>query len=229
MPIAPVKVQSVTLRHQIVSQIRQAILDGSLRPGERVVERTLASGIGASVTAVREAVIQLEAEGLITKRSNTATNITSLTDEEIAQTFAVRHTLERMAVEEAANHATTAGIRLLKQLHAAAREAAVAQDRQLYVQRDFAWHDAVWSTSGNQVLTATLRRLVLPLFGFSVVQTVLQKDFDLIEDVQLHTPILQAIARKDAVAAVSAFDKGIRVWTTHVRERPNTGRRARHA
>lgn len=229
MPIAPIKVQLVTLRHQIATQIRQAILDGSLRPGERVVERTLASEIGASVTAVREAVIQLEAEGLITKRSNTATNITSLTGDEIAQTFAVRHTLERMAVAEAAKHAGRGGIRLLRQLHSAAREAALAKDRHLYVQRDYAWHEAVWSTSGNAVLTATLRRVVLPLFGFSVVETVLQKDFDLLEDVQLHTPILQAIVLKDASAAMSAFDKGIRVWTTHVRERPNTERRARNA
>lgn len=230
MPIAPIKVQLVTLRHQIATQIRQAIFShGSLRPGERVVERTLASEIGASVTAVREAVIQLEAEGFITKRSNTATNITSLTGDEIAQTFAVRQTLERMAVSEAAKHAGTACIRLLRRLHADAREAALANDRHLYVQRDYAWHETVWSTSGNAVLTATLRRLVLPLFGFSVVETVLQKDFDLLEDVHSYTPILQAIVRKDASAAVSAFDKGIRVWTTHVRERPNTERRARHA
>lgn len=229
MPIAALKVHSITLRHQIVSQIRQAILDGSLRPGERVVERTLAGQIGASVTAVREAVIQLEAEGLITKRSNTTTNITSLTDDEIAQTFAVRNTLERLAVIEAAQRATPADLRQLQTLHEAARDAAIRKDPQSYVQRDFAWHEALWSACGNGVLAATLRRLVLPLFGFSVIQTVSQKNFDLMEDSQLHTPILQAIVRKDAAAAAAAFDNAIRQWTTHVRERPATRRRTRHA
>ncbi len=220
MPIAKVKVQSLTLRHQIVTRIRQAILDGSLQPGERVVERTLAAVFGASVTAVREAVIQLEAEGLIAKRSNTATNITSLTHAEIAQTFAVRFTLEKMAVAEASQHATAAQVRELKDLHERAVEAAGSRDPQLYVQRDFAWHQAVWSASGNEVLAATLRRLVLPLFGFSVIQVVSQKNFDLLEDALSHKAILRAIARQDGAAAVAAFEKGIRSWTTHVREQP---------
>ncbi len=222
MPIATgeVKVQSITLRHQIVAQIRQAILEGSLPPGERVVERALAVRLGASVTAVREALIQLESEGLITKRSNTTTNITSLTSEEIAQTFAVRHSLERLAVAEAAHRATGKSVRDLKSLHRLVIEAARQKHPQLYVQRDFAWHEAVWTLSGNPVLAGTLRRLVLPLFGFSIMQVVSQPSFDLLEDARLHAPILLAIARNDAAAAVVAFDHGIRTWTTHVQEQP---------
>ncbi len=215
-----VKVQSITLRHQIVAQIRQAILEGSLLPGERVVERTLAVKLGTSVTAVREALIQLESEGLITKRSNTTTNITSLTSEEIAQTFAVRHSLERLAVAEAAHRATGKSVRDLKSLHKLVIEAARRKDPQLYVQRDFAWHEAIWILSGNPVLAGTLSRLVLPLFGFSIIQVVSRPSFDLLEDAQLHTPILLAIARNNAAAAVVAFDNGIRAWTTHVQEQP---------
>src|SRR5262245_2361694 len=94
---AKLRVQSTTLRHQIAARLRESILEGSVLPGERVVERALAVQIGTSVTAVREALIQLESEGLISKRSNTTTHITSLSREEIAQTFAVRHSLERMA------------------------------------------------------------------------------------------------------------------------------------
>lgn len=219
--MAPVKVQSITLRHQIVAQIRQAILEGSLLPGERVVERSLAIELGASVTAVREAVIQLEAEGLITKRSNTTTHITSLSHEEIIETFAVRHHLERFAVMEAARRATAAGVRRLASLHQLAIGAAAGRNPLLYVQRDFAWHQAVWASSGNNVLADTLRRLVLPLFGFSVIQVVSRASFDLVEDAHLHTPILEAIVRKDAAAAVEAFERRIGAWTTHLREQPS--------
>lgn len=222
MPIAnvKVKVQSITLRHQIVAEIRRAILDGSLLPGERVVERALAAKLGTSVTAVREAVIQLESEGLITKRSNTTTNITSLTHEEIAQTFAVRYSLERLAVAEAAHRATESSVRHLTGLHELAIEAATRKDPQLYVQRDFAWHQAIWLASGNEVLANTLHRLVLPLFGFSILQVVSHPSFDLLDDAQLHAPILHAIARRDATAAVAAFEDGLHAWTTHVREQP---------
>jgi len=222
MPIANVnvKVQSITLRHQIVGEIRKAILAGSLLPGERVVERALAAKVGASVTAAREALIQLESEGLITKRSNTTTNITSLTHEEIAQTFAVRRSLERLAVAEAAHRATESSVQHLTGLHDLAVEAATRRHPQLYVQRDFAWHHAIWLASRNDVLANTLRRLVLPLFGFSIIQVVSHPSFDLLEDAQLHAPILHAIARRDATAAVAAFEDGLHAWTTHVREQP---------
>lgn len=218
MPIAKGKVQAITLRHQIASQIRKAILDGSLHPGERVVERALALQLGASVTAVREAVIQLESEGLITKKSNTATNITELTEREIRQTFAVRSTLERMAVAEAADHATPAAIRRLRELHDLATAAANRRDRRVYVQRDFAWHEAVWAASENEVLEHTLRRVARPLFGFSIIQVVSEPSFDLAEDARSHTPILEAIARQDREQAVAAFERAIYLWTTHVRE-----------
>jgi DNA-binding GntR family transcriptional regulator len=215
------KVQTITLRHQIVSRMRQAILDGSLAPGERVVERALAAKLGASVTAVREAVIQLEAEGLITKRSNTATNITFLTHAEITQTFAVRAHLERLAIAEAARRAPASGIRRLTEMHILAIEAAAGKDPRLYIQRDFAWHQGVWDASGNEVLAATLRRLVLPLFGFSVIQVICQAGFNLAEDAKLHTPILKAVERHDPDAAVAAFERGIKEWATHVWEQPS--------
>ena len=222
MPIAKGKVQSITLRHQIAAEIRRAILDGSLQPGERVVERTLASQLGTSVTAVREAVIQLETEGLISKRSNTATNITALTHDEITQTFSVRAPLERMAVAESARRAPKADVRRLKELHELAREAARDKNPRLYVPRDYAWHEAVWHPSGNEVLENTLRRLVLPLFGFSIIQIVSEPSFGLAEDARSHEPILKAIAKGDPEAAVVAFEKGVFGWTTHVREYPAT-------
>lgn len=223
MPIAPTKIQSITLRHQIVSRIRQSILDGSLFPGERIVERALAAKLGSSVTAVREAIIHLEAEGLITKRSNSTTHITALGKEEIKQTFIVRRHLESLAISAAAQHATPLDVRRLTRLHERAVEAAVIRDPRLYIQRDFEWHQAVWAASGNDVLAATLHRLALPLFGFSAIQTVSQVGFDLEADAQLHAAILAAIGTHDSAAAVRAFERGIREWTTHVREHEPRG------
>ena len=80
--------------------------------------------MGASVTAVREAIIQLEAEGLITKRTNTTTNVTVLTAEEIAQTFVVRQALERVAMIEAARRAKPDDVTRLTELFGRMMEAA---------------------------------------------------------------------------------------------------------
>ena len=106
MPVASKKVKIITLRHQIADQIRGSILEGSVAPGERLVERTLGFELGASVTAVREAIIQLEGEGLITKRSNSSTNVSVLTVKEIGHAFVVRQALEWVAMMETARRAT---------------------------------------------------------------------------------------------------------------------------
>jgi DNA-binding GntR family transcriptional regulator len=215
-PFASKIVQSVTLRHQIAERIRRAILEGAVKPGERLVERTLGTEMGTSVTAVREAIIQLEAEGLITKRTNTTTNVAVLTAEGITQTFVVRHALERVAMIESARVANADDIRHLTELLKRMMEAAHQKLSRLYIQHDFAWHDAVWTISANDVLRSTLRRLVLPLFGLSSVRVVAQKDFDLVEDAELHAAILDGIARNDSEGAAEAFDRAIREWRSQV-------------
>jgi DNA-binding GntR family transcriptional regulator len=216
IPFPSKSVTYITLRHQIAARIRQAILDGSVGPGERLVERTLGIEMGASVTAVREAIIQLEAEGLITKRTNTTTNVSILTAEEIAQSFVVRQALERVAMIEAARRTQPDDVHRLTELFGRMMNAAQQKLSGEYVQHDFAWHEAVWAVSGNEVLRTTLRRLVLPLFGLSSVRVVAQKNYNLIEDAQLHAAILDAIARNDPDGAAEAFDRGIREWQSQV-------------
>src|ERR1700694_1600901 len=102
MPLAPQKLAQSTLRQQIVKEIRQAILNRSLVSGERLVERALAERLGTSLTAIREALIQLESEGLITKRPNATTHVTELSLKDVEQIYAVRQVLERFAFQEAA-------------------------------------------------------------------------------------------------------------------------------
>ncbi|MEX2260940.1 MAG: GntR family transcriptional regulator [Bryobacteraceae bacterium] len=217
MPLASsCKIQSITLRHQIASRMRQAILEGSLVPGERLVERALAAQLGSSLTAVREALIQLETEGLITKRSNSTTHVTSLSRDEISKTFAIRGELERFAVTEAARRATPPDISRLEDLHLGVIHAARAKDPRVYIQRDLAWHEAVWAVSGNEVLVGALRRLIVPLFGFSSIRVVSRQSFDLLEDARLHFDILQAIARNNPDSAAKALRQVLAEWASQV-------------
>src|SRR5262249_54455583 len=108
------KLASVTLRSRIATQIREAILGGTLREGERLVERTLATELGSSVTSVREAMIELESEGFLTKKPNSATHVTRLTRTDVEKIFDVRRVLEAYAVEEACRRATPEQARQLE-------------------------------------------------------------------------------------------------------------------
>ncbi|MBI1788074.1 MAG: GntR family transcriptional regulator, partial [Acidobacteria bacterium] len=75
MPLTFEKLPNNTLRGRIAEKIREAILDGTLEEGERLVERKLAQEFGASLTAVREALVELETDGFIAKLPNSATHV----------------------------------------------------------------------------------------------------------------------------------------------------------
>lgn len=213
MPLTSKKISTATLRQQIVQEVRQAILNGTLHPGERLVERNLAASLGTSLTAAREAMIQLESEGLITKRPNSTTHVTQLSPEEISQIFAVRRVLEEFAFVEAARHGTAQENSKLEQIHMKALRFAEAGDARAYIGQDLAWHEAVWRMAHNQFLYASLTRAILPLFGFSVIGVAMQEGFDLVEDARNHEPLLKAIARHDVAATRRAYRAAADNWS----------------
>ena len=213
MPLITEKLTSATLRFQTSEKIRAGILSGSLKPGERLVERELAQQLGTSLTVVREALVQLETEGFITKRPNSATYITQLGPSEIAQILVVRRVLEAFAFEEAARKATDERIHILEKLHLEAVQAARASDYQAYIHADLLWHDAVWQTTANESLRGALKRLVLPLFGFSAILVASREGFDLRQDAYSHLPVLEAIRKRDPAATRRAFDIAYDAWS----------------
>jgi DNA-binding GntR family transcriptional regulator len=213
MPLASKKISTATLRQQIVQEVRQAILNGTLHPGERLVERTLAASLGTSLTAAREAMIQLESEGLITKKPNSTTHVTQLSPEEISQIFAVRRVLEEFAFVEAARHGTTSENSKLEQIRTRALRFAESGDARAYIAQDLAWHEAVWRMAHNQFLYASLTRAILPLFGFSVIGVAMQEVFDLVEDARNHEPLLKAIAAHDVTTTRRAYRLAADNWS----------------
>ena len=224
MPLITEKLTSATLRFQTSEKIRAGILSGSLKPGERVVERDLAEQLGTSLTVVREALVQLETEGFITKRPNSATHITQLGRGEIEQILAVRRVLEGFAFEEAARNATREHIEVLERLHQEAVEAARASDSQAYINADLLWHDAVWQTTANEALRVALKRLVLPLFGFSAIQVASREGFDLRQDAYSHLPLVEAIRKRDRLATRRAFEVAYDAWSMRLLEAEPTPR-----
>ena len=211
MPIPKTKIVAATLRQQIVKEIRQSIVQRSLKPGERLVERELAAQLGTSLTAVRESLIQLEMEGLITKRPNAATHVVQLTRAEAEGIYEVRSVLEHHAFQQAARVASAADVQMLKQLYGKTLEAAKAGDGPSYVASDLEWHEAVWRATGNTCLVDSLRRVMLPLFGYSTIGIESNK-FDLMRDAESHKPLLDAISDHDAAQAGKRFLQAEKLW-----------------
>lgn len=86
-----------TLRSQVLDTMRAAIVDGTFRPGERLVERKLCDLLGVSRTSVREALRQLEAEGFVECAPYRGPSVTLLTADQVRQIYEMRGALEGLA------------------------------------------------------------------------------------------------------------------------------------
>jgi DNA-binding GntR family transcriptional regulator len=212
MPLNATKLNNLAARHQVAEKIRESILEGALTPGERLVERKLAETLGTSQSAIREALIQLELEGHVSKKPNSATFVTDFSQRDLENTISVRRILECFAAEEAARQSTPADIEKLEELYRQSQAAARARDFQKYIRGDLRWHIAMWEATHNDCLVECLRRIVVPLFGFSAIRVAMQPGFNLAVDLQDHRVLLDAISAGEPEKAKRAFHMAMKDW-----------------
>jgi DNA-binding GntR family transcriptional regulator len=212
------KLSSATLRERIAEKIQEAILTGSLREGDRLVERKLAAQFETSLTAVREALIQLETEGFVTKKPNSATYVTKLSLEAAEKIFIVRKVLEAFAIEEAARLASPEQIQKVEGAYLELLDTARAQNAQGFILKDLALHELIWQIASNEYLEAALRRIVHPIFAFTAIRILSCHPFDLFQDAHSHLPIIDAIKLKKPAAARDAFLAAVDDWLSKTRD-----------
>lgn len=106
--------RNATLRGLVEDKLREAISSGHFKPGQRLVERELCEMIGVGRTSVREALRQLEAEGLITSHPHRGPSVSIVSAEEAKQLYAVRALLEGFSGQQFALTGTEAAIQKLE-------------------------------------------------------------------------------------------------------------------
>jgi DNA-binding GntR family transcriptional regulator len=104
--LSPVTQESAPLRRKIVAALRQAIEVGALQPGERLVEKDLCRELNVSRTSLREAIRELEAEGLLGVIPSGGVIVARITREEAEIIYRVRGVLEAMVAEQFAESAS---------------------------------------------------------------------------------------------------------------------------
>jgi DNA-binding GntR family transcriptional regulator len=211
------RIPNDTLRGRIVERIHAAILNGSLKEGQRLVERQLAAQFETSLTAVREALIELEATGFVTKKPNSTTHVTKLSKEAGEKIFLFRRIVEGFAVEEAARQATSKQLESLEIIYSKLLDAARSKDAPLFIQTDFSLHEQIWRMTDNDYVHDSLRRALLPYFAFTAIRVVSHRPFDLVQDVSSHLPLLDSIRARDPKEARKAFDVALNEWLEQAR------------
>ncbi|WP_016908194.1 GntR family transcriptional regulator [Streptomyces xiaopingdaonensis] len=145
-PPAP---QRHSVRAQVLTALRRALLAGELAPGEVYSAPALASRYGVSPTPVREAMQQLAAEGAVETMPNRGFRVCRHTAQEAAELREIRALLEVPAVLRAAAAAPDGYRERARRLAEAAMAAAAAGDRTAYAEADRAFHRALVDAGGN--------------------------------------------------------------------------------
>jgi DNA-binding GntR family transcriptional regulator len=152
-------------------QLFKAIEDGSLRPGDRLLETELATRFGVSRTPVREAIRRLEADGIIEHKPHVGAVIRTLGQQEIVELYEMRIVLETTAATMATKHASAAEIRTLESLNTDMQ--AVAHDPVQVAAINRQFHFCIMQAARNQFLAQSYQALshALILLGKTTLET----------------------------------------------------------
>jgi DNA-binding GntR family transcriptional regulator len=157
--------------------MKQAIFEGLLKPGDRVVEAKLASSLKIGHPTVREALIELEHAGFVTRIPNRGTFITKLSKNQVMEIYCIRENLEALALRLARSRITPAGLAIVERHLRAMQEAAVSADRGAFYESDLAFHCAIWEISGNGHLANILESLTAPFLAASITTSSMAGKF----------------------------------------------------
>jgi DNA-binding GntR family transcriptional regulator len=204
-------IQPISKKDQVVAAIKEAILSGTVEPGEQIVESRMAQELGSGIPLVREALIALEHQGYVQKTPYKGTTVTKLEPKQIQQIFQLRVELEALAVEWAQKNITPADIKQLQGYIQRMEQAATEVDIDQFYQNDLEWHRKLWALSGNDYLADVLERLIVPLFAFFLMKTTREKQA-YVESAAAHGAIVSALETKNAAEVHRLMKDSLRGW-----------------
>ena len=139
--------------------MRGAITGGALAPGQRLIERDLCARLGVSRPSVREAMRQLESEGLILAQPNRGPVVAALTRQDVADVYAIRAVLEAAAARDFSSKANALQMAELETAARSLQTAYAGGDVEAILGEKATFYDALFAGSGNRLLPQILRTI----------------------------------------------------------------------
>lgn len=190
------------LRDVVFKTLRQGILTGELKPGERLMEIHLAKRLGVSRTPIREAIRMLELEGLVIMVPRKGAQVAQITQKSLKDVLEVRRTLDGLAAELACERMTDTELENLRRACVDFEMATRSRDFTKIAHTDVKLHDCIVYATGNSRLVQIVNNLSEQMYRYR---------FEYIKDISSHSRLieehrmlLKAIEARDRVKAVEA-------------------------
>ncbi len=197
------------MAQQIATTLRQAIADGKLRPGARLLEVQISRELGTSRAPLREALIQLEREGLVTRAPNRGTFVANVNEDLVHEVASLRGVLEGFAARLAVTRLQREDLdrldTILKDMSAMARRG----DFPRMVELDYQFHESIMQASGHRLLYQTWTGMDRKIRVYLSATNLMYADMKTV--VRGHVRILDALRRRDP-------ERAARVMADHMDE-----------
>lgn len=189
--------KGLTKLERAAQVLRQAILQGGLRPGQKLKQQELAEWLGMSATPVREVLRILEAEGLLVHISHKGVFVAEVSPEDAEEITPIRVALESLAVKLAVPRLSEDDIANLERLEQGMEQAWQEMDLAQVRRNNYHFHTTIYRACGSQILRGMIERL-WPRFATDVLWMIPGRTSRSIEQ---HATILEAIKSRDATGA----------------------------
>ena len=201
----PFKFERTYLKDQVTDLLRDYLIGGRITVGTKLVERDIAEQLGISRAPVRDALMELEKEGLVVSKPN-GRYVIEPTGHDVKELYQVRLVLEKLAIELCIQHRTSEDCLALSSKLVEMKEPVAKNDRLAFARSDVELHDLIWRQSGNHHLHKILSTMSGAVFLFAANNA---DYYDWDEAYQLHEDLVHDINAGKVEAASKSLERHV--------------------
>lgn len=200
-------IQRHSVANQVYFDLRSRILSGQIPQGERLVEATIARSLGISRAPVREAVNRLMEAGLLENRTHFGPSVVQMSTEKIRELYAVRNSIESLAIQAVAKRHSKDDIAELRRLIKVMSDRAEQNDLPGVVETELEFHETLWRMADNPYI----QKIAGLLFDHMRLALTIDNAAygNLLDVAREHEPLVEAIETGDAGRATEALTRHI--------------------
>ena len=208
------------LRDVVFNTLREAILKGDLKPGERLMEMHLATKLGVSRTPIREAIRMLEQEGLAVTLPRKGAQVAKMTEKDLQDVLEIRDALDELAVVSACSRMANSEFESLTAAMEVFEKAIKAGEVKDIVEADEAFHDVIYKMTKNPKLEAIVGNMREQMYRYRYEYIKDPKVYSQL--IKEHDAIIKGLKNRDV--------DGLReVMHTHLENQVDAVRKVIHA
>lgn len=204
------------LRDVVFNTLREAILKGDLKPGERLMELQLAAQLGVSRTPIREAIRMLEQEGLAVTVPRKGAEVAKMTLKGMEDVLEIREALDILACQLACVRITEEQLETLEEKKKAFEDSLKSGNVKAIAETDVAFHDVIYDATGNPKLVNMLNNLREQIYRYRV--EYLKKAENYPKLISEHNAIYDSLANRNQEEATNSIREHVKNQAIAVKE-----------